>query len=75
MQLSRLPSIPPNLLADPLGIMSQENKDDKPGLKCFSAPEICSKSVCKLFVLLCTISHWLCPWGLPGLWDSVTYFP
>lgn len=49
MQLSRLPGAPPNLLADPLGIMSQENKGDKPGQKLFSALGICSKSVCKLF--------------------------
>lgn len=71
MQLSRLPSAPPNLLADPLGIMSQENKDNKPGESVSQlwgfAPKV-SASCLEVSPAL--------PMGFARtLWDGVRYFP
>lgn len=57
MQLSRLPSTPPNLPADLLGIMSQKNKADNPGQKHFLASGGCSNGAHKMClekaILLC----------------------
>lgn len=74
MQLRWLPSAPPNLLAEPLGILSQENKGNVPGQKQFSSPGICSQSLQIVWkpVWLCPIPPWLCH-GICQ--DSVTSFP
>lgn len=85
MQLSRLPSAPPNLLAEPLGILSQENKSNMPGKKAIlSSGYLLPKSANCLEVSLAlphpalAVPHpalalphpaLAVPWDLPGLCD------
>lgn len=78
MQLSRLPSAPPNLPAEPLGIMSQENKSNVPGKKAIlSSGYLLPKSANCLEVSLALPHPALAlphpalavPWDLPGLCD------
>lgn len=71
MQLSRLLSALPNLLDEPLGILSQENKGHVPGNSQLwgFAPKGCKLFEVSLALPCPAPASMALPWDLPGLCD------